>query len=253
MEMTQDLLSSMVYSIWGTYKIKFHPQGKENPEKFYEIDFAPPYRRIPMIETLEEKLNITFPRPLESEECHLFLKNILIQKKIECTPPLTTARMIDKLVGEYIEPDCISPTFIIDHPQLMSPLAKYHRSKPGITERFELFVCGKELCNAYTELNDPAVQRALFMDQAKDRDAGDEEAQPIDESYCEALEHGLPPTGGWGMGIDRLVMFLTNHNNIKEVILFPAMRPLDRERKAQQQQLSAVDTKNIHQPQHPPQ
>jgi len=251
--MTQDLLSSMVLSLFGTQKLTFYPQGKEVPEKFYEIDFAPPYRRIPMIETLEAKLNIKFPQPLESEECNAFLKKLLIEKKIECTPPHTTARLIDKLVGEYIEPDCINPTFIIDHPQLMSPLAKYHRSKPGITERFELFICGKELCNAYTELNDPFVQRELFHAQSQDRAAGDDEAQPIDEGYCEALEHGLPPTGGWGMGIDRLVMFLTNHNNIKEVILFPAMRPLERERNAQRQQLSSVDLKNIPQPQPPPQ
>lgn len=250
-EMTEELLSSMVYSLFGTHKLTFYPQGKEVPEKFYEIDFTPPYRRIPMIETLEAKLGIKFPQPLESEETNTFLKKLLEEKKIECTPPLTTARLLDKLVGEYIEPECISPTFITDHPQLMSPLAKYHRSKPGITERFELFVCGKELCNAYTELNDPFVQRSLFHAQAADRAAGDDEAQPIDEGYCEALEHGLPPTAGWGMGIDRLVMFLTNHNNIKEVILFPAMRPLERERLAQRQQLSAVDLKNVPSAQRP--
>jgi len=246
--LTEELLSSLVLHLFGTHKLKFHPQGKEVPENFYEIDFTPPYPRIPMIETLEAKLDLTFPLPLESSECNEFLKKLLAEKKIECTPPLTTARMLDKLVGEYIEPDLISPSFITDHPQLMSPLAKYHRSKPGQTERFELFVCGKELCNAYTELNDPFVQRALFTDQSKDRAAGDDEAQPIDEGFCEALEHGLPPTAGWGMGIDRLVMFLTNHNNIKEVVLFPAMRPLERDRKAQQQQLSVVDLKNLPQP-----
>jgi len=152
-------------------------------------------------------------------------------------PPLTTARLLDKLVGTYIEPNLISPSFIIDHPQIMSPLAKYHRTKPGMTERFELFVATKELCNAYTELNDPFVQRELFAAQSQDREAGDDEAQPIDEGFCEAMEFGLPPTGGWGMGIDRLAMFLTDSNNIKEVILFPALRPLDRDRKAQAQQL----------------
>jgi lysyl-tRNA synthetase class 2 len=244
-EMTEQLLSSMVHHFFGTYKITFYPLGKSNPEKFYEIDFTPPYRRIPMIETLEGKLGITFPQPLESQECNDFLKTLLEDNEIECTPPLTTARMLDKLVGEYIEPELTNPSFITDHPQLMSPLAKYHRSKPGKTERFELFICGKELCNAYTELNDPFVQRTLFTDQAKDRAAGDEEAQPIDEGFCEALEHGLPPTAGWGMGIDRLVMFLSNNNNIKEVILFPAMRPLERDRKAQAQQLSQADIKNI--------
>uniref|UniRef100_A0A6B2L0S3 Lysine--tRNA ligase n=1 Tax=Arcella intermedia TaxID=1963864 RepID=A0A6B2L0S3_9EUKA len=238
MKFTEELLSSLVYSIKGTYKVKYHPQGAENPDKCYEIDFTPPYRRVPMIETLEQKLDVTFPRPLDSEECNKFLKQLLVKLKLECTPPLTNARLIDKLVGEYIEPDLISPAFIVDQPQLMSPLAKYHRSKPELTERFELFVATKELCNAYTELNNPFRQRELFSAQTKDRDAGDEEAQPVDEGFCEALEHGLPPTGGWGMGIDRLTMFLTDSNNIKEVILFPAMRPLDRERKAQEQQLS---------------
>jgi lysyl-tRNA synthetase class 2 len=100
-----------------------------------------------------------------------------------------------------------------------------HRSIPGLTERFELFVCYKETCNAYTELNDPIVQREMFALQAKDKDAGDDEAQLIDENFCTALEYGLPPTGGWGMGIDRLTMMLTDSNNIKEVLLFPAVKP----------------------------
>jgi len=239
MKLTEDLLSSMVYTIKGTYKIPFHPQGPENPETAYEIDFTPPYPRIPMIETLENILKITIPKPLDTTECNEFLKKVLKERNIECKPPLTTARLLDKLVGEFIEPDLINPSFITDHPQIMSPLAKYHRSKPGIAERFELFVAQKELCNAYTELNDPFVQRELFSAQSKD----DDEAQPLDEGYCEAMEHALPPTGGWGMGIDRLAMFLTDSHNIKEVILFPAMRPLDRDRKAQAQQLQLADPK----------
>lgn len=108
---------------------------------------------------------------------------------------------------------------------MMSPLAKKHREREGLCERFELFVATKEVCNAYTELNDPFDQRERFAQQAKDKDAGDDEAQMIDENFCQALEFGLPPTGGWGMGIDRLTMFLTNSNNIKEVLLFPAMKP----------------------------
>ncbi|CAF1684068.1 unnamed protein product, partial [Rotaria sp. Silwood1] len=119
------------------------------------------------------------------------------------------------LVGHFIEPHCLNPTFLCDHPQIMSPLAKYHRSIPDLTERFELFVRYKELCNAYTELNDPIVQREIFELQAKNELVGDEEAQTIDENYCKALEYGLPPTGGWGIGIDRLTMILTNSNNIK--------------------------------------
>ena len=107
----------------------------------------------------------------------------------------------------------------------MSPLAKYHRTEAGLTERFELFVMKKEICNAYTELNDPFVQRERFSQQANDKAAGDDEAQLVDENFCTALEYGLPPTGGWGLGIDRLTMFLTDSNNIKEVLLFPAMKP----------------------------
>eukprot|EP00745_Piridium_sociabile_P014049 TRINITY_DN206_c0_g1_i13.p1 TRINITY_DN206_c0_g1~~TRINITY_DN206_c0_g1_i13.p1 ORF type:complete len:179 (-),score=44.96 TRINITY_DN206_c0_g1_i13:1296-1832(-) len=111
------------------------------------------------------------------------------------------------------------------HPQIMSPLAKWHRSIPGLTERFECFVMKKEICNAYTELNDPIEQRERFMQQSKDKAAGDDEAMYVDENFCTALEYGLPPTGGFGLGIDRLTMFLTDNNNIKEVLLFPAMKP----------------------------
>merc|ERR1711862_1005952 len=127
----------------------------------------------------------------------------------------------------YIEDTIVSPAFITEHPQVMSPLAKWHRSKPGLTERFELFVNTKEICNAYTELNDPARQKACFDAQAKDKEMGDDEAQLVDDVFCSSLEYGLPPTAGWGMGIDRLTMFLTNSNNIKEVLFFPAMKPHD--------------------------
>ncbi|KAH8058722.1 hypothetical protein JL722_5954 [Aureococcus anophagefferens] len=139
--------------------------------------------------------------------------------------PHTVARLVDNLVGELLEDNCVNPAFITEHPAEMSPLAKYHRDKPGLTERFELFVAGKELCNAYTELNNPFVQRERFAAQAGDVDAGDDEAMVKDEDFCVALEHGLPPTGGWGCGIDRLTMFLSNKNSIREVLLFPAMKP----------------------------
>jgi len=133
--------------------------------------------------------------------------------------------LIDKLVGDFIEVECDNPAFIIDHPQIMSPLAKYHRSEPGLTERFELFVNQHELLNAYTELNDPKVQLEAFQDQAAQKAAGDDEAQCVDEDFVKALEYALPPTGGWGMGIDRLTMLLTDNCTIKEVLLFPAMKP----------------------------
>ena len=134
--------------------------------------------------------------------------------------------MLDKLCSKFIESKCLNPTFIIDHPQVMSPLAKYHREHEGLSERFELFVNYHEICNSYTELNDPFIQRELFEVQAKQKAEGDDEAQLIDENFCKSLEYGLPPTAGWGLGIDRLVMLLTNKNNIKEVLLFPAMKPL---------------------------
>lgn len=227
LQMTEDLLSGMVKSIHGTYKIKYHPDGPEGQEM--EIDFTPPFRRVSMIKTLEEELNVKFPslETLNSKETNDFLNKLCIKHNVECPPPRTSARMLDKLVGDFIEEKCINPTFICDHPQVMSPLAKYHRSIPGLTERFELFIMKKEVCNAYTELNDPMVQRERFEQQAADKAAGDDEAQLIDETFCTALEYGLPPTGGWGMGIDRLTMFLTDMNNIKEVLLFPAMKPDD--------------------------
>uniref|UniRef100_A0A034W6E5 Lysine--tRNA ligase n=1 Tax=Bactrocera dorsalis TaxID=27457 RepID=A0A034W6E5_BACDO len=224
-EITEKMISGMVKAIHGTYKIKYHPEGPEGPEE--EIDFTPPFRRVSMIKTLEEKLNVKFPpaTTFNSKETTEFLSQLCAKHQIECPPPRTTARLLDKLVGDFIEETCINPTFICEHPQIMSPLAKYHRSEPGLTERFELFVMKKEVCNAYTELNDPMVQRDRFAQQASDKAAGDDEAQLIDENFCTALEYGLPPTGGWGLGIDRLTMFLTDTNNIKEVLFFPAMKP----------------------------
>ena len=225
METTEKLLSEMVYYIHGSYKISYHKEGPENPDSLIEIDFTPPFKRVPMIKGLEERLGITFPEDLYTDETNQFLKNVLEERKLFCAEPQTTARLIDKLVGEFIEVECDNPTFIIDHPQIMSPLAKYHRTTPGLTERFELFVNQHELLNAYTELNDPKVQLEAFEDQAKQKEQGDDEAQPVDYDFVKALEYGLPPTAGWGIGIDRLTMLLTDNCTIKEVMLFPAMKP----------------------------
>lgn len=227
MTITENMVSGMVHSIHGTYKLKYHPDGPDGKE--VEMDFTPPFKRIPMLPALEKALNVKFPLAAElaSDEGNKFLSDLCAKHEIECPPPRTSARLLDKLVGEYIEESCVNPTYIIEHPQIMSPLAKWHRSTPGLTERFELFVMKKEICNAYTELNDPVVQRQRFEQQAKDKAAGDEEAQMVDETFCTALEYGLPPTAGWGLGIDRLTMFLTDSNNIKEVLLFPAMKPDD--------------------------
>jgi len=169
------------------------------------------------------------PTTLGTAEATRILSDLCIKHKVDCSPPRTAARLLDKLVGEFLESQCISPTFICGHPMIMSPLAKKHRSIAGLCERFELFVATKEVCNAYTELNDPLDQRERFEQQAQDKDAGDDEAQLIDETFCTSLEYGLPPTGGWGLGVDRLTMFLTNSNNIKEVLLFPAMKPVTNE------------------------
>lgn len=227
MEMTESMLSGMVKSIHGTYKIKYHPNGLEGEEM--ELDFTPPFKRIDMITGLEEALNVKFPdvKHIHEPSYNQFLSDLLKKHEVECTPPHTNARLLDKLVGEFLEEKCINPTFIIGHPQIMSPLAKYHRTQPGLTERFELFISKKEVCNAYTELNDPAVQRERFEEQAKQKAAGDDEIQLVDENFCTALEYGLPPTGGWGLGVDRLTMLLTDNNNIKEVLLYPAMKPDD--------------------------
>jgi len=224
-ELTEKLLSGMVYSIFGSYKVKFHPQGPEGEE--WEIDYTPPFKRLQMFPDLEKLLNTKLPEPdtLHTEEARQLLDQLCVKHDVECSPPRTSARLLDKLVGDFLEEKCINPTFIMDHPQVMSPLAKYHRSIKGLTERFELFVAKKEICNAYTELNDPIDQRRRFEQQAADKAAGDDEAQMVDENFCTSLEYGLPPTAGWGMGIDRVSMFLTDSHNIKEVLFFPAMKP----------------------------
>lgn len=235
MAITESLLSGMVKAIHGTHKITYHPDGPEG--EGYEIDFTPPFKRVSMIEELEKVLKVKFPPcdQLHTKETNKFLDDLCVKHEVECPPPRTTARLLDKLVGDFIETQCINPTFIINHPEIMSPLSKWHRSIKGLTERFECFVMKKEVVNAYTELNDPVVQRERFAMQTADRAAGDDEAQMIDENFCTALEYGLPPTGGWGMGIDRLTMFLTDNNNIKEVLFFPAMKPDDQNTEGKQE------------------
>lgn len=226
MKVTEEMVAGLVKEVTGSYRIQYRPNG-EDP---IEIDFTPPFKRIDMIKGLEDYSGGQIKLPenlelLESPDVNSYLIAACEKFEVKCPPPQTTTRLLDKLVGHFIEEQCVNPTFIIHHPQLMSPLAKWHRSIPGLTERFELFVNKHEVCNAYTELNDPVVQRERFADQVKDREKGDDEAMAIDEHYCTALEYGLPPTAGWGMGIDRLTMMLTDSQNIKEVLLFPAMKP----------------------------
>lgn len=221
-KVSEDVFSKLVKDITGGYTFKYHVNGYDKDP--IEIDFTPPFKKIDMMEGLKEE-GIDCPYDLASEEANQYLQDICKEKGVECSPPLTTARLLDKLVGEFIEPRCVNPTFITNHPEIMSPLSKNHRDRPGFTERFEMFVVGREVCNSYTELNNPHIQRERFSSQAKDKLKGDDEAQIVDESFCVSLEYGLPPTGGWGMGIDRFTMLLTDQVNIKEVILYPSMRP----------------------------
>mgnify|MGYP002623837039 FL=1 len=245
MQMTEEMLSGMVLKFTGGYQIKYHPEGKDEVDKKtgkkltnkpeWVIDFKPPFKKIDMIEELEKELKVKLPENLESEETRKMLDDLCVKHNVECAKPRSTSRLLDKLVGEFIEPKCISPTFIINHPQLMSPLCKYHRKNKYLAERFELFIGTHEITNAYTEMNDPFKQRELFEDQAKQKAAGDEEANFVDENFLTAIEYGLPPTGGFGMGIDRLTMYLTDNINIKEVILFPAMKPVDEDNKEKEE------------------
>ena len=165
MKIVEDLLSRMVYAIHGTHRVQYHPDGPEG--EALNLDFTPPFKVIDMIGGLEEALKVKFPANLNGEEANKFLSDLCVKHEVDCPAPRTTARMIDKLVGEFIEVNCVSPTFIIHHPQVMSPLAKWHRENPDLTERFELFVARKEVANGYTELNDPQVQRERFEQQAK--------------------------------------------------------------------------------------
>jgi lysyl-tRNA synthetase class 2 len=169
------------------------------------IDFAPPWRRISLRDAIKEKTGLD----IQSDEL---------------PGEGTWAKRVDDLLSKRVEPDLQSPTFILDYPKELSPFAKDHRSEPGLVERFECFAACMEFANAFTELNDPDEQRARFEQQRADHAAGDEETQPYDEDYVRALEHGMPPTGGIGIGIDRLVMILSGRRSIREVVLFPAMR-----------------------------
>jgi lysyl-tRNA synthetase class 2 len=226
MEMTEDLLHDLAVHLHGSPIVTYAPRDSEG--KLAEpitFNFTKPFKRLRILPELESRLGVTFPSEFDSDEANLWLLALCKKHKVECNPPFTTPRLLDALIAEFLEPECKDPTFIMDHPRAMSPLAKWHRGDLRLTERFELFVNKKELCNAYTELNNPLVQRDEFMKQMKNRDKGDDESMEIDESFLTALEYALPPTGGWGLGVDRLVMFMTSQSNIKEVLLFPAMKP----------------------------
>jgi lysyl-tRNA synthetase class 2 len=186
-----------------------------------ELDFSKPFRRLRFFDALKEKTGKDKEFFLDEEKARQLAKEVGIPKAEE----LTHLKLLDKLFEHFVEEDLVQPTFVIDFPKILSPLAKTHREDPDLVERFELIINKQELANAYTELNDPIDQRERFLEQLKEKAKGDDEAMDIDENFLTALEYGLPPTGGEGIGIDRLVMMLADTNSIREVILFPTLRP----------------------------
>jgi len=185
-----------------------------------EIEFKAPYRRLPMLDAIKEYSKVDVAGMNEDE-----LRVVCTKLNVPVTKNMGVGKLIDAIFGEYCEHHLIQPTFITDYPVETSPLTKRHRSNPSLTERFELFVNGKELANAYSELNDPIDQLERFQDQLKLKDKGDDEAMFIDMDFVRALEYGMPPTSGMGIGIDRLTMFMTNSPSIQDVLFFPQMRP----------------------------
>jgi lysyl-tRNA synthetase class 2 len=186
-----------------------------------EIDFMPPWRRVTLREAIKEHTGLDV---LELRRDRDALVSAARERGVEVDAKATWAKLVDDLLSKQVEPKLIQPTFVVDYPVELSPFAKAHRSEPGLVERFECFAAGMEFSNAFTELNDPDDQRARFEHQMRQTAEGDEETQPFDEDYIQALEHGMPPTGGIGIGIDRLVMILSGRHSIREVVLFPAMR-----------------------------
>jgi lysyl-tRNA synthetase class 2 len=186
-----------------------------------EIDFSAPWRRISFVGAIQEAtgIDVTEHRDRDSLVAQIRARGLDMP-----TEDLTWPGLVDDLLSKHVEPGLTQPTFVMDYPVELSPFAKAHRSEPGLVERFEAFAGGMEIANAFTELNDPDVQRERFEAQVRLAAEGDEEAQPFDEGFLQALEHGMPPTGGLGLGIDRLVMLLTGRRSIREVVLFPAMR-----------------------------
>ena len=211
MRFTENLLEQIAIAVNGTTKVKIG----EN-----EVDFKAPYRRLPILDAIKEKTGYDLSSMSEDE-----IREVAKKVGVEVEESMGKGKLIDEIFGETCEGTFIQPTFITDYPVEMSPLTKMHRDKPGLTERFELMVNGKELANAYSELNDPIDQYNRFVDQMKLADKGDDEAMIIDHDFMRALEYGMPTTSGIGIGIDRLTMFMTGQSTIQEVLLFPTMKP----------------------------
>ena len=208
---TEQLLEKICVAVNGSTDVTI--DGKT-------ISFKAPYRRLPILDAIKEKTGYDLNGMSEDE-----IREVCKKLEMEIDDTMGKGKLIDEIFGEFCEGTFIQPTFITDYPVEMSPLTKMHRSKPGLTERFELMVNGKELANAYSELNDPIDQEERFMEQMRLADKGDDEAMIIDQDFLRALQYGMPPTSGIGIGIDRLVMLMTAHSYIQDVLLFPQMRP----------------------------
>ncbi len=211
MQMTEQMIEHICQEVLGSTTIQV---GE------HTIEFKPPYRRLTMIDAIQEYGGVNIDGMDEAE-----LRKVCQAQGVEIDDTMGVGKLIDELFGAVAEPHLVQPTFIIDYPKAMSPLTKEHRDRSDLTERFELFVNGKELANAYSELNDPIDQRHRFEDQLRLSERGDDEAMYIDHDFLRALEFGMPPTSGMGIGMDRLVMLLTGQESIQEVLLFPQMRP----------------------------
>ncbi len=211
MSFTEQLLETICIAVNGKPETEIDGQV---------ISFKAPYRRLPILEAIKEKTGHDLEGKTEEE-----IREVCKQLNLEIDDTMGKGKLIDEIFGEFCEGTFIQPTFIIDYPVEMSPLTKMHRSKPGLTERFELMVNGKELANAYSELNDPIDQEERFKEQMRLADKGDDEAMIIDQDFLRALQYGMPPTSGIGIGIDRLVMLMTGNSYIQDVLLFPQMRP----------------------------
>lgn len=216
MEFTEKMLEKVANELHGTTEVQVGEQ-KINP---IVIGFKAPFKRIGILDAIKEETGIDISAMDEAQ-----IRDACKQLSIHTESSMGKGKLIDKIFGEKCEHKFIQPTFIIDYPEEMSPLTKKHRSKKGLVERFELMINGKEVANAYTELNDPLDQRKRFEDQAKLMERGDDEAMFVDYDFLRALEYGMPPTSGIGIGIDRLCMFMTNSPSIQDILFFPQMRP----------------------------
>jgi lysyl-tRNA synthetase class 2 len=211
--MCEELVAYVAQKALGRTKIEV--DGKA-------IDVAPPWRRVALRDAINEKTGIDISKAIEREDLIAAMRQSGLDSDPE--PGTGWGKLVDGLLSKHVEPQLVEPTFVLDYPTELSPFARPHRSEEGLVERFEGFVGGIEIANAFSELNDPDEQRRRLEQQTRLREAGDEETQPYDEDYVQALEYGMPPTGGLGLGIDRLVMLLSGRSNLREVILFPALR-----------------------------